>query len=50
MRAEREEAYSNGIAAVPTFVIEGEWMLQGAHPTEAWVKALTRLSQELASR
>lgn len=50
VRAEREEAYSNGIAAVPTFVIEGEWMLQGAHPTEAWVKALTRLSQELASR
>ena len=50
VRAERDEAYSNGIAAVPTFVIEGEWMLQGAHPTEAWVKALTRLSQELASR
>jgi predicted DsbA family dithiol-disulfide isomerase len=50
VRAEREEAYSNGIAAVPTFVIEGEWMLQGAHPTEAWVRALTRLSHELAAR
>jgi predicted DsbA family dithiol-disulfide isomerase len=50
VRAEREEAYSNGIAAVPTFVIEGEWMLQGAHPTQAWVRALTRLSAELAAR
>lgn len=50
VRAEREEAHRDGIAAVPTFVIEGEWMLQGAHPTEAWVKALTRLSQELAAR
>ena len=50
VHAEREEAYSNGITAVPTFVIEGEWMLQGAHPTEAWVKALTHLSQEVAAR
>jgi predicted DsbA family dithiol-disulfide isomerase len=50
VRAEREEAHRNGIAAVPTFVIEGEWMLQGAHETSAWVKALTRLSAELAAR
>jgi predicted DsbA family dithiol-disulfide isomerase len=50
VRAERDEAYGNGITAVPTFVVEGEWMLQGAHPTEAWVKALTHLSQELAER
>lgn len=50
VRAEREEAHRNGIAAVPTFVIEGEWLLQGAHETSAWVKALTRLSTELAAR
>jgi predicted DsbA family dithiol-disulfide isomerase len=50
VRAEREEAHRNGIAAVPTFVVEGEWMLQGAHETSAWVKALTRLSVELATR
>jgi predicted DsbA family dithiol-disulfide isomerase len=50
VHAEREEAYGNGITAVPTFVIEGEWMLQGAHPTDAWVKALTHLSKELAER
>jgi predicted DsbA family dithiol-disulfide isomerase len=50
VRAERDEAHANGITAVPTFVVEGEWMLQGAHPTEAWVKALTHLSGELAAR
>ena len=44
VHAERAEAYSNGITAVPTFVIEGEWMLQGAHETDKWVKALTHIS------
>lgn len=43
VRAEREEAHRNGIAAVPTFVIDGEWMLQGAHDTSAWVRALNKL-------
>ena len=42
VRAEREEAHGNGIAAVPTFVVDGEWMLQGAHDTSVWVKVLTR--------
>ncbi len=50
VRAERDEAHSNGIAAVPTFVVEGEWMLQGAHDSKAWVKALTHLQKELATR
>ena len=47
---ERAEAYSNGISAVPTFVVEGEWMLQGAHETVTWVKALNHISGELAAR
>ena len=50
VRAERDQAYSDGINAVPTFVIEGEWMLQGAHETEKWVKALSHISGELAAR
>ena len=49
VHAERAEAYGNGITAVPTFVIEGEWMLQGAHETEKWVKALTHIRDELAA-
>ena len=50
VHAERAEAYGNGITAVPTFVIEGEWMLQGAHETDKWVKALTHIREELAAR
>ncbi len=50
VRAEREEAFSNGINAVPTFIIEGQWMLQGALDTDKWVKALTHLRDELAAR
>lgn len=50
VRAERAEAYGNGIMAVPTFVIEGEWMLQGAHETEKWIKALTHIQSELTER
>ena len=46
VRAAREEAHANGIAAVPTFVIEGEWMLQGAHETASWVKALRHLDAQ----
>jgi predicted DsbA family dithiol-disulfide isomerase len=50
VRTAREDAHRNGIAAVPTFIVEGEWMLQGALETERWVKALTHLSEELATR
>jgi predicted DsbA family dithiol-disulfide isomerase len=50
VHAERAEARGHGITAVPTFVIEGEWMLQGAHETEKWVKALTHIGEELAGR
>jgi predicted DsbA family dithiol-disulfide isomerase len=47
VRAEREEAHGDGIAAVPTFVIEDRFMLQGAHDTASWVKALRHMQQDL---
>ncbi len=47
VRAEREQAYRNGITAVPTFVVEGQWMLQGAIETDKWVEALRQISVEL---
>ena len=50
VRAERAEAYANGITAVPTFVVEGEWMLQGAVDTDKWVRALTHMQAELTAR
>lgn len=49
VRAEREDAYGNGINAVPTFIVEGQWMLQGALDTERWVKALAHMQTELDS-
>ena len=47
VRAEEALAHEEGIAAVPTFVVEGRWMLQGAHPTAAWLRALPKLRAEL---
>ena len=46
VRDERAEAYRNGINAVPTFIVEGEWMLQGAIDTDKWVKALQHMQDE----
>ncbi len=50
VRAAREEAYADGINAVPTFVIEGRYVLQGAHETSSWVKALRHMRDELSQR
>lgn len=47
---QREHAYRNGINAVPTFIVEGEWMLQGAMETDKWTRALRTIEQELAER
>jgi len=47
VRTAREHAHRNGIAAVPTFIVEGEYMLQGALETESWVRALTHIQTEL---
>jgi predicted DsbA family dithiol-disulfide isomerase len=46
VRAEQEDAHRNGIAAVPTFVVNDGWMLQGAHDTSAWIRALTKISDD----
>jgi predicted DsbA family dithiol-disulfide isomerase len=47
VREEEALAHREGIAAVPTFVVEGRWMLQGALETDKWVRALTLLQAEL---
>jgi predicted DsbA family dithiol-disulfide isomerase len=47
VRADEALAHREGIAAVPTFVVEDRWMLQGALETERWVRALTKLEAEL---
>ncbi|MEX2292370.1 MAG: DsbA family oxidoreductase [Acidimicrobiales bacterium] len=48
VRGERDTAHRNGIAAVPTFVVDEGWMLQGAHDAEAWVRTLTKMDQARA--
>ena len=47
VREEEAAAHQNGMAAVPTFVVEGRWMLQGALETAQWARALPRLQAEL---
>jgi predicted DsbA family dithiol-disulfide isomerase len=49
VRQERAEAYANGIAAVPTFTVEGRWMLQGALETDKWMKALAHMQAEITT-
>lgn len=49
VRAARQQAHSAGIAAVPTFVVEGQYVLQGALETESWVRALTHMQRELSA-
>jgi predicted DsbA family dithiol-disulfide isomerase len=48
--ADQAEAHERGIAAVPSAVIEGEWLLQGAHPVASWTRAFRHIATELATR
>lgn len=43
-----EEAYwrREGVQAVPTFIINGAYVISGAHPPEALERALGRIAQE----
>jgi predicted DsbA family dithiol-disulfide isomerase len=48
--ADAARAREHGIAAVPSFVIEDRWMLQGALEPAAWQRALPRMSADLADQ
>jgi len=41
-----EQAADNGISAVPTFVINGQWAIPGAQDTETFVNVLRRLNEK----
>jgi predicted DsbA family dithiol-disulfide isomerase len=41
-----EQAADNGISAVPTYVINGQWAIPGAQDTETFVNVLRRLSEK----
>jgi len=42
-----EQAADNGISAVPTFVINGQWAIPGAQDTETFVNVLRRLNEKV---
>lgn len=47
-KAEIEEARRLGITAVPTFVFEGKWAVQGAQPASTFLRALEEIAAEIA--
>lgn len=44
--AEIDEARQTGITAVPTFVFEGKWMVQGGQETSMFLRALEEVAKE----
>ena len=47
IRARVEHSRSRGVQSVPTFIIAGQHVLQGAQPTETWMKIIDDLSEIL---
>lgn len=50
LEAEFERARSLGIQAVPTFVFEGRWAVQGAQPKENFLSALAEVAAATAPK
>jgi predicted DsbA family dithiol-disulfide isomerase len=49
VRAQLAEARQLGISAVPTFVFEGQWAVQGGQEADTFLKVLQQVSTELAA-
>ncbi|WP_405585188.1 DsbA family oxidoreductase [Streptomyces sp. NBC_01190] len=47
--ADLEEAHALGITAVPTFVFEGKWAVQGGQETSTFLQVLEQVSRETAA-
>lgn len=45
IRARVEHSRARGVQSVPTFIIAGQHVLQGAQPTETWLKIIDDLSE-----
>jgi len=48
VRADLDEAHALGISAVPTFVFEGKWAVQGGQETSVFLQALEQVARESA--
>ncbi|AUG79038.1 hypothetical protein CFP65_4284 [Kitasatospora sp. MMS16-BH015] len=49
VRAQLEEGRQLGISAVPTFVFEGKWAVQGGQEAETFLRVLTQVAAETAT-
>lgn len=49
IRTEEQRAAQSGITSVPTFVINGQYMLQGSQSPEAFARALQQLASMVAA-
>ncbi|HEX7120655.1 MAG TPA: DsbA family oxidoreductase [Longimicrobiales bacterium] len=47
-RREIEQARRLGVTAVPTFVFEGRWAVQGAQPASTFLQALEEVAKQMA--
>lgn len=49
VRAFLKQAMDNGISAVPTFVINGQWAIPGAQEADTFVNVIRRLTEKLSA-
>jgi predicted DsbA family dithiol-disulfide isomerase len=48
--AELESAYDQGITAVPTYVLDGQWAIPGAQAPETFAKVLRKMADQAVAR
>ena len=48
VRMELDDAHRNGITAVPTYVVNGEWAIPGAQEPDTFVQVLRKMSAKMA--
>ncbi|MFI1097471.1 DsbA family oxidoreductase [Streptomyces sp. NPDC020917] len=49
VQADIDEAHQLGISAVPTFVFEGQWAVQGGQETSTFLRVLEQVAQQTAA-
>jgi predicted DsbA family dithiol-disulfide isomerase len=49
VRADLDHAHALGISAVPTFVFDGKWAVQGGQETSVFLRALEQVTRESAA-
>ena len=49
VNVELVEGHQNGITAVPTYVVNGQWAIPGAQEPETFAKVLTRMASKLSA-